>query len=415
MTYFLSPHLWWWGDLIEAYRVNLFSALLLLVVSFRVPSPTLSGRYKTWLCVGCLIFANMTIVHLLFGDAGGASYNAYIAELKFLLFTYLFVRVVRTTGDLQVVVLAIVLGAGYLGYECIINERGEIEANRLEGVGAPGATTANHFASLLVSILPLVTPLLLAGRIPYKLAAIISATLILDVVLLCNSRGAFLAAIMSVFVFIFCAPKGLRGIAYRYLAAGLVVLFLLMGDTRIIDRFMTSFAGSEERDDSAQSRIEFWMCGIEMLKDYPLGAGGNAFKKTHGHKYLGSLNTDQQARSLHNGFLQDATSWGIQGLFLRLLWFYYAIRMAYDARRQKMRESGKFLFVTQLGVLTGLAAFLGTAMFTSVFDAEWGFWLVALAVCSALIYEYENNDNEASMPAPVEHLSFVAQPSTLPH
>lgn len=359
--------------------------------------------------------ANMTFVHLVFGNAGEASYEAYIAELKFLLLTYLFVRVVRTTGDLQVVILAIVLGAGYLGYECNINERGRIQANRLEGVGAPGATTANHFASLLVSILPLVTPLLLAGRIRHKLVAIIAAPLILDVVLLCNSRGAFLAAIISVFVFILCAPKGLRGTAYRYLAAGLVVLFLLVGDTRIIDRFLTTFADSEERDHSAQSRIDFWMCGIEMLQDYPLGAGGNAFKKTHGHKYLDSSNPDQQARSLHNGFLQEATSWGIQGLFLRLLWFFCAIRMAYDARRQKMLKSSKFLFVTQLGILTGLAAFLGTAMFTSVFDAEWGFWLIALAVCSALIYESENNDNEASTPAAGEPLSYGGLPSTSSH
>ena len=114
------------------------------------------------------------------------------------------------------------------------------------------------------------------------------APLIVNVVLLCNSRGAFLAAIVSAVVFIAMSPGRIRSKAVKTVAVGAFGVFLLMGDVRIMDRFLTTFASEEERDSSAQSRLNFAGAGLAMIGDYPLGAGGNGFKKVHGIKYLRS-------------------------------------------------------------------------------------------------------------------------------
>src|SRR5690606_33608939 len=108
-----------------------------------------------------------------------------------------------------------------------------------------------------------------------------------------------------------------------------LALYLLLGDPKILERFATTFVGAEERDRSAASRIEFWTAGVLMLRDYPLGAGGGSFKYVHGNKYLAEAGSDQQSRSIHNGYLTEATDWGIQGLVLKLLFITAALRMAY--------------------------------------------------------------------------------------
>jgi hypothetical protein len=53
----------------------------------------------------------------------------------------------------------------------------------------------------------------------------------------------------------------------------------------------------------------FWRAGMQLLNDYPLGAGGGAFKLVYAPRYLAEVGSDEEARSLHNGYLTTATDW----------------------------------------------------------------------------------------------------------
>ncbi len=102
------------------------------------------------------------------------------------------------------------------------------------------------------------------------------APLILNVLLLCNSRGAFLATIAAGAVFVVAALRGPASKkAKQGLALGVLAFFFLLGDPEILDRFTTMFVGGDERDDSAESRLVFWSAALEMIADHPLGAGGD--------------------------------------------------------------------------------------------------------------------------------------------
>ena len=172
---------------------------------------------------------------------------------------------------------------------------------------------------------------------------------------------------------------------------------MMLGDGRIVERFLSTFAGSEVRDRSAQSRFDFSQAGLKMIADFPLGAGGNGFKKVHGLKYLQETGASDIPRAVHNGYINEACEWGIQGLLLRMLWFLLAAKLAFDYTRRARDNPNidQFLLLTQCALLSGLAAYLVTYMFGDQNSSEWGYWIVALIITTwtvGLRLEHEAED-----------------------
>jgi hypothetical protein len=244
----------------------------------------------------------------------------------------------------------------------------------LENLGAPGASGANELACLMTSILPVVGGILFTSKKWYdKLISAISAGLILNIIFLCNSRGALLATVASCFVLLLTARGKARSRALIGLSLGGVAAFVLMGDPQIVSRFFTSFAGGNERDGSASSRLVLWSAGLKMLSDYPLGAGGDGFVAVHGGKYLDT----GISRSTHNGFINIANDWGVQGLILQMSFIAVAALRVFKTIGQNARNEQVAFFGSC--VLSGLAGFLVSSLFGDYLDQEWGFWFAAIA------------------------------------
>lgn len=308
-TFFAAPQNWWWGDEVPSFRYALAAGVVLIISVFiNRPDPR-SGHKLTFVHgAAILMMVNATFVHFFLASKPSISIGNYVEILKYVLLIFLMWQAVRTKDDLRLVLVAIALGAGYIGYEVTINERGYFAGGRLEGVGAPGADSANSLACLLLANLPLTSSLLVNSRLYHKAVVAFSAPLALNVILLCNSRGAFLGLIGAGLAFPLIARGGTRKRALQTMALGGLALFFLLGDPQIMERFSSTFVGSEDRDRSAASRLEFWQAGLAMLKDYPLGDGGGAFKYVQGGKYLRDIGVEED-RSLHNGYLTEATSW----------------------------------------------------------------------------------------------------------
>jgi O-antigen ligase len=221
----------------------------------------------------------------------------------------------------------------------------------------------------------------------------------LNVILLCNSRGGFLGLLGSAVSFLMVARGPTRKRAFKTLALGGLALFLLLGDARILDRFSTTFVGSEERDNSAASRLEFWQAGLMMISDYPLGDGGGSFKYVHGGRYLSQVvGGDAEDRSLHNGYITEATDWGVQGLFLRLLFLGSALLMAYRTSslcRQEGRINDALMGIC---IIVATAGYMIHCMFGSFISNEWGYWIVPLLIRYAELYKVPS---EVEVPAQV--------------
>jgi O-antigen ligase len=393
LTFFAAPQLWWWGRQLPHFRYAIIAGIVLIAAvalsSSASDSPDKEEQRWTrvdWAALG--IALNATFVHLFIASTPSVSLNDYVELMKFVLLFFLISRAIHDRADFRVVILSIALAAAYIGYEVTINGRGDFNGSRLEGVGAPGADTSNGLASVMLLTLPLIGSLVIFGKGYQKAIAVVSAPLVLNVVLLCNSRGAFLGLVGGGLMYVYLARGASRKQALKVLALGAVALYLLLGDPDIMNRFMTTFAGSEDMDRSASSRLQFWKAGLMMLADYPLGDGGGAFKFVQGKKYLTAVMGDNaQERALHNGYLTEATSWGVQGLVLRLIFISAAALAAYRTSR-KCQEEGRVADAL-LGncCLVALTAFLISSVFGSYIQSEWSYWIEAVLIGYSRVYK----------------------------
>lgn len=384
LTYFALPDFWWWGKApLGGYRWTLIGGIILLCAAIagrgKAANDALSPERRriTWLVI--LMGCNFTIVQFIIG-IGTVTVNDYSLDMKFLLLFLCIISTVHTPQDLKILILSLVVGIGYLGYEVTINGRGKISHGRLEGVGIPGATAANDLGSLIVTFLPLAAALVICGKgWKLRLLAVAAGGLAFNVVLLVNSRGAFLSLIASGITLLLVATGKERKQALKAIGLCGLACLIFLGDPRILDRFMTTFASDEDRDHSAAGRIEFWKAGMLMIKDYPLGAGSKSFKKGPGTRYLRMAGAEED-RALHNGFINDAVEWGIQGAILRLWLIGTALMAMYRSRMTGYLDwctNERFLAIC---VICGAVALMVTSIFGNFIDHEWCWLLMAVAV-----------------------------------
>jgi hypothetical protein len=388
LTYFGDPASWWWGDPIESIRWNLIASIVAIASLFIHTPPQFRKLSDAWMeIILGLIVLNATVVHFGLAENLTISTKSYTLLTKFAVLAFLIKHTIRTPQDFLIFFLILTVAIGHIGYEVKINDQGKMIEGRLERVGPPTANSSNQLASLLVTTLPLMGTLALFGRPYQRIIATLAAPFAVNTVLLCNSRGAFLGALVSAVVYLILAPPRARRIALVIVLFGAIGTSFLIRDQRIVDRFFTTFAKPEQRDHSASGRLDFWKAGLRMLRDYPFGTGGDGFKKVHGKKYRVAYGSNEDSRSVHNGYINEACEWGLQGAALRMLIMFLAISKTIYVSRQLSRGGNAGFGLAGSSIAAGLAAFLVTSTFGDHLDDEWGLWLVALASAYEVLYK----------------------------
>ncbi len=390
-TFFMLPDFWWWGRSagLHGYRWSLMSGVLSLILIW-VHCRRRGRRFMRvdgavdLLAIAILV--NATLVHMFLAPNWAISLHAYQYVAKFVLLYFMIRDAIATRKDLWTVMLMLLLFAGYIGYEVTINDRGNIQRGRLEGVGAPGARGANQLACLMITILPLVSTNLIGPGWTRKALTVCLAPLVLNVVLEANSRGGFLAGIGSAIVFYLMSPRGARRYAAYGLCAGAMALWVLLGDPRIVERFMTTFVPSWERDRAAAERLILWRAGLAMVADHPFGSGGAGFKLVRGRAYMPDVGLQYNVRSVHNGYINEMCEWGIQGLLLKLGFLGLAAVGAWRTSRMLSARGETRDALVGAAIVAGMAGFGVAAVFGDYMDAEWGYWMAGFAVAYRRIF-----------------------------
>ena len=221
--------MWWWGDEIPSARYALYTGIVLIVSvaihAKRELNEIFTGKTALVARVALALIANATFVHLALATNPSISLIDYVEYVKYALLFFLLAAAIKSRDDFRTTMLIIALGAGYIGYEVTINERGDFSGARLEGVGAPAADTSNGLASLMLVALPLIGTLFIKGTIWERLTVLASAPLALNVAILCNSRGAFLGLIAAGGSFVALARGASRKKAVRAALLGGVLLY----------------------------------------------------------------------------------------------------------------------------------------------------------------------------------------------
>jgi probable O-glycosylation ligase (exosortase A-associated) len=278
---------------------------------------------------------------------------------------------IDSTARLKQLAWTIVIAEGYVAYEMNSYYFSGYNLLRYSGFGA---LDNNSVAIGLVTGLGVAFFLALhSKRIWQKGLTLFLALMMGHAVLFSFSRGGMLAmTIMGVVSFI-VIPKRPR--TYAMLAAAVCVAGLLAG-AEVRERFMTMFTKSgEEREVSAQSRVDLWTDCWDVMKKNPVfGCGPNHWPMV-APEY--GWNKGKEAHSL---WLQTGAELGFTGVFL-LLGFYISILCrcwVLTWRRTKVPDP--FLRVAAQMTVAGLAGFIVSAQFVSLEALEIPYYVALLGM-----------------------------------
>ncbi|MCY2966575.1 MAG: O-antigen ligase family protein [Planctomycetota bacterium] len=382
-TAFAFPAYFWWGQsgVLKGPRWSLISGVVLLisVLVHLKPRPACAKSGPTRL-FSLLLFAtslNAVIVTFFWSSNFAVASATMFEGLKVALLGYLIELAISDEHDFDFVLILMVLGIGFLGFEATVFKAGEMVHGRLEGLGPPGANGSNQLACLTVTLLPIIGGVAMTGRGWKRWTAVLAAPFAINMLLLCNSRGSFLGIGAAAFALLALARGKERRLVIIGMCLGGLGLLFLLKDAAIIERFVTTFAGEENRDKSAQSRVDFWKAGLNCVADHPLGIGGGCYKSQVSIRYIAHLSTIP--RSVHNGPLDEMISWGIQGLLLRLgllATAMYCLKLGSSLFSRLGNTSRSFQGLT---LVSGLVGYIVSSFFGDFLDAEWGVWMCALA------------------------------------
>jgi O-antigen ligase len=373
--YYLRPSLHWWGVPLPDLRWNLTIAILLLISylvarhnlpAFRPLSRNPAAPFLTGL------FAVMVLVTPFAADVD-RSYNRVVMFGKLLILYWLISKVVRTVKSFDTIIGMHMAGAAWWGWEAYQNPKRE--QSRLLAVGSSDTYNDNLAVAHLLTVLPFIFVYLLASKnTVLRGVALVAAPLVINVIVLCNSRGGMIGlAVAGLFAF-FLAQRGHR---LRLVGATVLMglLFLQLADPEFIARQSTT--QNFESEATAKQRFESWIGGWNLIKDNPFGTGGEGYEVLS-RIYIPSIVEMHggEARAPHNTYVLTLSEWGIQGFVLYVAFVGATFVMLQRVKRHALDQ---MVFYRAFALQIALIGTMTAATFSDRLYGESFYWMCGLA------------------------------------
>src|SRR3954447_7781119 len=304
--------------------VKLLGALLLVGYFLRALSRDEDLRLPPTI-VALVVFTMLVLLSLLLSGDLETGLNKTLRYLLFAAFSFLLVQIVRTRGELLVMLRVLVLSSTAAAlYGCFLFVTGQVE--RVSGpIGE-----ANDFAYVLASVLPFAV--YLAGRDRRFRALWVAAAAVLVLALFGTlSRGALVGVVAVVLWAVATRRTRLTGV----LAGGLVVggtlaLALTLWQPLIHERLA---AKSKVAAANVESRQAYWKAAASMAADHPvLGVGPGRFG-VESRNYVLNDPIGIVDPVVHNSYLEVLAEGGLPTLVAFLAFISGSWRLVARARR----------------------------------------------------------------------------------
>jgi len=319
---------------------------------------------------------------------------------KVVIFALMLTHVVTTSKRLDALLWTLVAGSFLLGLQAYDTPYRQFASGRLERVGGPDFAEANFFGAFCVAMLPIIGMQFFRSGWVGKGVALVAGAFTANAIVLTRSRGATVGVVAGVVAAALTAPK-----RYRLpILAGLIVAaagFLYISDPQFLNRASTILAEEEERDTSAQSRIELLRVGKEMLSKHPLGIGAGNWYQT-----IGNYKKEYAGKDAHNTYLKCACELGVQGIAV----FGVIIVNAFLILRRLRRRAESLppnlrrdVLMLSFGLTTSLVAYLACCLTMTLIYIEALWWLLALPVAfeRAVAATVEDHASERAIAEPM--------------
>lgn len=235
------------------------------------------------------------------------------------------------------------------------------------------------------------------------------ALLCMHTVLLTFSRGGILALIITGVVVALLMPKKPTYILALVLTA--IIGLRLMGP-EVTARFMTTFAEEDERDTSAQSRVDLWRDCLTVMQRHPVFGIG----PWHWPRIAGEFGWTP-GKQAHSFWMQLGAESGIPALVLLLAFYGFTASRAWWLVR---RKRGTVFEAYGLYVLSGVTGFIVAAQFVSMEGLEVPYYIALVGAGALKLNSEQEEAATASAGSPLDSqwvsaAALIDTPSHLPH
>jgi O-antigen ligase len=313
------------------------------------------------------------------------------------------------------VMLAHVLGCAFLGI--LAEAAGRDVGARLDGVGGPGIDDSNTLGMYFATGAVVAAGLALTQRGWRRYLAVICGALILNGLVLANSRGAFLGLVAGMFAFALCHARQHRKLLLAFGVVGIIGMVAIT-DSKFIERMYTIqdvTSEEDEADTSARSRVAVAKAQLQMFADHPLGTGHRGTEALSPQyierRWLTLVADDADAaRSSHNTFLTALVEQGLEGAILYVALVIWIIRAGARMRRQNGTNSDPELTSLAAAITGALTVVIVSGNTADFLLVEVQFWMLAL-LASALAFKGAADRAPAGdqkKPAPIGRMTIKA-------
>jgi putative inorganic carbon (hco3(-)) transporter len=392
--YYLRPSLHWWGKELPDYRWNLTIAIVAIAAYFvRRQSLEPLARIPKAPAMFLLALLALMVVMSPFAANAELSWKAVSYFLTLMVFLGLVVGTVRTEKAFDAFIAVHIAGAGWWGWEAYLNPKRQ--SGRLEAVGSGDTWGDNAAAAHLLTVIPFVLVYLLAHKDKrFRLLAFVTAPFIINVFVLCNSRGSVVGMAAAIAAGLILAQGRHR---FKMIVAGVAVAIgvLFLADPEFIHRQQTT--SDYENDGSATERLESWQAGLRLIADRPLGAGGSGFEELSPVYIPGIVAAHRgQKRAPHNTAILVLSEWGIPGFFLYAGFFMSVFLLLRQVRK---RAGFGIWYYRALAIELSLVGLLVAGLFTDRLYSEAPYWMAALAIALHRIQASALQHSATAVPA----------------
>ena len=342
---------------------------------------------RAWPYVALLFgFLGLTAISTVLADNQELGVAYIVERLKIVVMFLIGLTLVDSMTWVRRLAWTFVGAQGYIGFEMNLEYLRGFNLAAEQGLLGDN----NSFAISMVGGLGPAIFLGLASKEWWKKAVAFGcAALILHTVLLTFSRGGMLSLVVTGAVVFVMMPKR-PALLVVMLAASLLTV-RLMG-REVTQRFMTIFVEAEERDGSAESRLELWEDCFELIQQHPFfGIGPSHFP------LVAPLFGWPPGKSAHSLWVQSAAELGLPAVFCLFGFNFLGLwKGAVLARRHAGDEFGHL----GLYVFSGMAGFMVAAQFVSVEGLELPYFTVLIAAAIAKLHPADEPAAAAQPVAP---------------
>ncbi len=277
------------------------------------------------------------------------------------------ITMIDSVAKLKQLAWVLLLSQGYLAFE--FNDSYFAGVNRLRADGFGGMDN-NSQAIALVSCVGLAFFLgLQSERLWQKVLAFGLGLLMVHAILFSFSRGGMLALAVTGAASFLLIPKK---VAHYVLFAAAVLIAVRLAGPEVVERFRTTFAEAEQRDDSADSRVQLWKACLDSMGKRPLGVGPDNFGE-----YMPEYGFPR-GKKAHSLWLQVGAELGVPGLTFLVLFYGLCVWRLFPLTREKTPVPDPWFRGTARMVIASLVGFAVAAQFVSLDRLEIPYYVVLI-------------------------------------